>query len=280
MQRTPISGMSAMYSSQPNLSTENDQNNVIRNVNLRKRQLDLNLVMDLKDSLMQSFKEMLIAEVSEMKQQNAQILQSNSEIVQLLYANSADLKLANEKIANLEADNAATTQRVNDLENQLHEVQKQQKKKMVEIRNVPKIEKENVHDLCNALYSTLKIAPAAVVPLMYRKGKSDKSPIVIEFHDENQKEELLDAVRVFNKGKTTKLSSEHLGIKGDKIRVYVSEAVTTMTKKIYAEARELVKNGLFKYCWISRGNVLLRKDEGQAVVMIKSLQQVAAFRLL
>lgn len=262
MHRTPVSGKSTMYSSQPNLCAD-DLNEVVRNVNLRKIKKP-----DYANA-------MLINEVSEMKQQNTHILQSNAEILQLLHGNSAELKLANERIAVLEADNAATAERVNDLKYQLHEVQKQQKKKMVEIRNVPKLEKENVKDIVNTLYNTLNIKPAEFVPQMYRKGKNDKSPIVIEFHDETQKEGLLTAVKVFNKGDgKTKLNSDHLGIKGDRARVYVSEALTTMTKRIYGEARDLVKNGHFQYCWISRGNVLLRKEEGQAAVQIKLLLYV------
>lgn len=270
-----------MYSSQPNLSTEGELNEVVRNANLRKRKNpDFDLATDLKESLMQSFKDMLSVEVSEMKQQNMLILQSNAEIVQLLHANSADLKLANEKIVALEADQAATTQRVTDLENQLHEVQKQQKKKMVEIRNVPRKEKENVMEICSTLYSVLKIKPVTVNPQVYRKGKNNNSPIVIEFQEERHKDELLTAVKLFNKADyKTKLSTDHLGINGDSTRVYVSEALTTMTKKIYGEARDLVKNGKFKYCWISRGNVLLRKEEGESAVLIKSLHQVAALRL-
>lgn len=282
MQRTPKSGHSAMFSSQPNLSTENDLNDVVRNINLRKRKNpDLDLVMDLKDSLMQSFKDMLNAEVSEMKQQNVQILQSNAEIIQLLQANAADLKQANEKIAVLESGHAAALERVNDLEYQLHEVQKQQKKKMVEIRNLPRDDKENIKEICDTLYNTLNIQPAAGIAQMYRKGKNSNSPIVIEFHDENQKENLLTAVKKFNKSEnSSKLSSEHLGVKGDRTKVYVSEAITTMTKKIYGEARDLVKNGQYRYCWISRGNVLLRRDEGQPAVLIKSLHQIAALRSL
>lgn len=204
MQRTPTSGQSAMYSSQPNLSTDNELNDVVRNVNIRKRKKpDFDLGTDLKDSLMQSFKDMLSAEVSELKLQNTQILQSNGEIIQLLHTNSAELKVANEKIAVLEADQAVTTQRLNDLENQLHEVQKVQKKKMVEVRNIPRLDKENIIEICDTLYATLNIKPAAVNPQIYRKGKNKNSPIVIEFHDEKHKEELITAVKVFNKGDKT-----------------------------------------------------------------------------
>lgn len=48
--------------------------------------------MDIKDALLQSFKEMMTSEISEIKEQNKSILESNNEILKLLQISAANYK--------------------------------------------------------------------------------------------------------------------------------------------------------------------------------------------
>lgn len=276
-QRTPKTGMSSLYFSQPDLSSQSSQMEepeFIKKMNLKKRKNDYDLAEDLKESLTKSFKDMLNNEVTEMKQQNLQILKSNTEIIQLLQKNAASYKDISDRMNTLELNHAIALDRINDLEMQLNIYQKQQKRNMIEMRNVPRQDNEDLQNVIFNLHKTLDIQPMSEIKQVFRKGKGD-SPITIEFSNINQKELILRAVKKFNKTNCdSQLNSGHLGIKEKNTKIYVSESLTTITKKILTAARDLVKNGHFKYCWTSRGNVLVRKDDGEPAIQITTLSQI------
>ncbi|CAG4992033.1 unnamed protein product [Colias eurytheme] len=276
MQRSPVTSQS-MFSSQPNLSANSEMNemNLIKNVNIRKRRNpDTDAVSDLKDSLLLAFKDMLNVEVTEMKQQNLQILASNAEILQLLQTNSAEIKIANEKIESLESKYVTALKRIAELEVQINETQQHRLENTVELRNIPKRTNEDVHQICETLFTKMNI-PLHDTSTIYRKGKHNNSPIVIEFSNIKYKDNLLNAVKKFYKNdKNNKLTAEQVGFKGNTDLIYISEALTPTNKKILASARELVKSGQYKYCWVSRGKVLIRKEEGVSAILLKSIDQI------
>lgn len=280
MQRTPKkSSQVEMYSSQPELHTETYDNEIARNVNFRKRKNpDGDEIHDLKESLMKSFKDTLNAEISEMKQQNALILKSNTEILDLLHKNAANFMEINDRLVTLETRHTTAMERIDELESQVNELQKLHNRNIVEIRNVPRQEKENVLTAVKSLYANLQLSATNEILQCYRRGKNN-SPIIVEFKEIKEKEMLLKAVKNFNtKNKEFKLNTNHLGFGGDKLPVYVSEALTPTNRKILAAARDLIKDGLYKYCWTSRGNILIRKNDGEPALVLKSCTQVEALR--
>lgn len=122
-------------------------------------------------------------------------------------------------------------------------------------------------------HKTLGIPQINENVIVFRRGRK-KGPTVIECQDSNSKEKLIKAARKYNSDyKDKPLSTDILGFAGAFTRIYVSQSLTSMSKQILAAARELVKNGV-KYCWASRGNILLRKQEGQPAIVVKSLSQL------
>ena len=111
---------------------------------------------------------------------------------------------------------------------------------------------------------------------MYRKGKGD-APIILEFKGNAEKEKLIKNTKIFvTRGNSDKLTSAHLGIKADTKKVYVSEALTHKTKKILSATKSLMKKGCIKHSWVSRGNVLIRKQDSDSPVLINSFEQLNA----
>lgn len=276
MQRTPTSGQS-LHSSQPNLCTDKDEACGIRNINIKKRKntADHESIIDLKESLLQSFKEMFNAEVAEMKKQNDKILESNAEIMKLLQENTKNYTILNEKVNVLESELATTVKRLNDLDLQVHELQKQQNKSMLEIRNVPRNNKENLQEIVTKLYETLSLkSDLPNDSEIFRRGNNEKASIIIKFKSMKEKDYLTNAIKKFYKDKGNKLNSKHLGVQGNQVNVYISEPLTYITKGLLESARDLIKKGIYKYCWTSRGNVLIRKDNGTPAIVIRSLGQI------
>lgn len=275
MQRTPKSGQKDKYSTCPDLSVDlNEEESSVRNINLRKRKNSEEVqLLEIKDSIMQSIREMMNSEIAEIKNQNTQIIQSNNEILKLLQTNATNYKEVTEKMKTLEIDNAVAMKRINELENQLDVIQKKIIKNVIEIRNIPKKANEDVKKLVKSIYNTLQIQETNDMNI-YRKGNNN-GPIVIEYHESTEKDTLLKAFKKYNAShKDNYLNTEKIGFGGDKSRIYISESLTSLSKKFLAAGRDLVKNGTFKYCWTSRGNVLLRKDEGKPPIVIKSLNQI------
>lgn len=276
MQRTPPS---AIYSSQPNLHTESEDHETIKNINTRKRKnpdaVELN---DLKESIKTMFKDLFAIEISQIKQQNAQIMQSNTEILELLQTNAENFKQLNDKMHTIETKYSKTLDRIDELESQLNNLEKHQNKNIVEVRNVPQQEKENLQSMLALLYENLKLSNMPNVVQCYRKGKHN-APIVLKFRNFEDKEMLLKATKSYNKiNSNQKLSSSHLGLSGNTKPVYISEPLTSINKKILMTARNLVKDGHFKYCWTSRGNILIRKADGEPAMVIKTCAQIETFR--
>lgn len=279
MQHTPRSCQSSLYSSQPNLHIDQQDQEVIKNVNVRKRKNPAcDEISDLKESLMTAFKDLFTAEIAQVKEQNAQIMQSNSEMLDILQANTDSFKQLNDKMLILENKYATAMERIDELELQLNDLQKHRIKNTVEIRNIPKQDKESPQAIVNLLYDYLKLPYTSAISQCYRKGKNN-APIVIEFSNHEEKEKIIKAIKKYNRdNKMDKLNTSHLGFSENATPVYVSEALTTMNKKILTAARSLVKDGHYKYCWTFRGNILIRKNDGDSALVLKSCAQIETLR--
>lgn len=275
MSSTPKPGQ-GKYSSNPDLYMEHQEDeSLIRNINIRKRKnSEQTQFLEMKDSLMQSFKEMMNCEIGELKNQNLKIIESNKEILKQLQLNVVSYKEISDRVKSLELQNKTTLTRISDLELQLHIIQKKLTKNMIEIRNIPRNSNENVKEVVKKICNVLQ-TPHMNDAVIYRKGKNNAA-ITVEFEQAKDRDIILKAFKKYNNEKKDDyLNTEVLGFEGVKSRVYISECLTPMTKKIFAAGRELVKNGIFKYCWVSRGNVLLRKEEGQPALVVKSVEQIS-----
>lgn len=277
MLRSPNSETPMKFLSQPNLAAVSltEEQEAIRNVNLRKRKNpEQDHLADMKEDLLRSFKEMMNTEIAVIKQQNSKLLESNAEIIKLLEISASNYKEISNRVQVIEYNHVAAIERINDLENELNVMQKQLLKNTVEIRNMPYAEKEQVHDIVKTIYNKLNLPAIEDKATVYRRGKNN-GPIIIEYTDTKNKEVLLKAVKKYHsENKDKPLNSEILGIDGETTKIYISESLTPMSRKILAAARELVKNGAYKYCWVSRGNILLRKEDGKPAIVVKSLNQV------
>lgn len=199
-------------------------------------------------------------------------------MLELLHANIANFNQLNNKVVTLENKHAAAIERIEELEINLNDLQKQHIKNKVEIRGIPREEKEDLQTMMSTLYANLKLAPVTDMIQVYRKGKKH-SLFVIDFKTLSDKEVLLKAAKTFNKeNQDFKLNSSHLGYNGNKQPVYISESLTPMSRKILGMARALVKEGHYKYCWTSRGNVLIRKKDGESALILRSCAQLDALR--
>ncbi|CAB3252892.1 unnamed protein product [Arctia plantaginis] len=193
----------------------------------------------------------LVKAIEALTIQNEKLIESNGEIEKILQQNIDQQNLARR--------------------NQLRNV--------LEVRHVPREEKEDLNKIVTKLMRTVDSeANMEHVRQVYRAGKAN-APIVIEFENFNHKIQLLKSVISYNKtNKDRKLNSKNLSIESSITHVYVSDKLTPKTKMLLNAAKQLVKDGSFKYCWASKGIVLLRKSEDETPIRIEKPKDLEKFQ--
>ncbi|XP_046966926.1 uncharacterized protein LOC124534927 [Vanessa cardui] len=214
-----------------------------------------------------------------LKIQNTEILKSNDKIEKTLSHTTAlysDLKKSMEIMS--ENYNKAVT-RIVFLEDQLEEIQRTQRATFIEI-NTPMKEKEDVLQMITQLHSFIGLKlPVDDIRQCYRVKTGNKNPIIVEYQDGHTRNKVLQMVRKFNKVSVDKINTSIFGEQDIKERIYVNESLTPKARKLHFLARQLKKSHGYRYNWISRGKIYVKKTDGDPAIQIKSLDQVEDLKL-
>ncbi|KAJ2951377.1 hypothetical protein O0L34_g13518 [Tuta absoluta] len=224
----------------------------------------------------------LQADIAEIKIQNATIKESNAKIEEsMTFINRQydDLKI---EVQSLKKERMEQKLHIEYLENKLQDLQLRSRTSSIEVRNMPTFKNnetsENLKETVCSIGETvgLNISPNDFRDVYRLPEKSDKPrPVVAEFTSVEIKTKLLSAVQIYNRGKkdkNDKLNTEQIGIQGARRPIYVSEQITGSTKKLFYQSRIFAKENNYTFCWISNGNIFLRKGEGDKQLLIKSEQ--------
>lgn len=230
----------------------------------------------------------LLSEVAQIKKQNTQIQATNTEIRKsndeieksMCYMNQKFEDLRKE-VEVLRKERQEQQKYIESLEQRIIDMQHKSRSSGVELRNVPQENSENHTSLIKTVCSKGKAVgvqiPESELRDIYRvPGKSTSPetprPIIAEFSRVQTKQTLLAAVRSFNKarGKDQKLNTSLIGLPGKHQPVYVAEQLPASTKKLFYQSREFAKKHKYTYCWISNGNIFLRKQEGDKQILIST----------
>lgn len=209
----------------------------------------------------------------------ASIEKQKEEIKASISFLSEKYDVALNQIASLQNEKKEDKKRIIALEERVDYLERKSCSATIEIRSVPKLiseqnKFENKEDLSNFVSKLGKIVDAELkesdIKDIYRIKPHEKfngtGTIIAEFSTVLGKERVLTAVKKFNKDRqqSDKLHTEHLGLKGEKTPIYVSESVTKKTAKLFAQVREFSKKNGYT-CWIFRGAVFLRVNDNKRV---------------
>lgn len=144
----------------------------------------------------------------------------------------------------------------------------------IEIRNLPKKDKETTDDLKNILQATCKalnIELQAFEPKeIYRtENKTNDGPIIVRFSSSITKNQVLSEVKKYNKRNPGKKFNASLIGATNQMPVYISELLNQKTKKLFFISRKFAKENGIKYCWTANGKIFMRKTDGTRYVTIK-----------
>lgn len=150
----------------------------------------------------------------------------------------------------------------------------------IELRNIPilketpkKESKEDIGKMVKCLARSVNVdLNDCDIKDVYRVTTSKEiiKPIIVELNSVMKKEKIIQAVKHFNKGKANsdKLSTKQLDVPGQTKPVFMSEALTSKTQKLFYMARLFARDHHYSYCWTSKGFIYLRKAEGEPAIRV------------
>lgn len=213
-----------------------------------------------------------------------QIKESNANIensIAFLAAQNEELK---KKVDKLEHDKKEDREYINLLEEKIEDLQRDGRKKNLEIKNVPKIENETRGDLIDMVIKlseaiNCKITSANISDIYRVSGRKDgkqNTPIIVEMSTTLLKADILQKCKQHNLSKRDdKLCAKHLGFTtNENSPVYVSEQLTAKAARLRFLARDLAKSKNYIYCWTTFGRVFVRKTDTSRIILINSEAQI------
>ncbi|XP_072945728.1 uncharacterized protein [Epargyreus clarus] len=183
----------------------------------------------------------------------------------------------NETINSLVSKNDYLSSQVKNLTDRLGLVEQNVRATNVEINGIPEHKSENlvrtIQQLGTIVRNPIGDGEIMHVTRVAKFNKENDRPrsVIVKLTCQRRRDELLAAVIKFNKSnRDDKLNSEHLGIGGPRIPVFVSEHLTPTNKYLHAAARKRAKETGTKFIWVRDGRIFARKNEQSPAIYIKN----------
>ncbi|XP_059049922.1 uncharacterized protein LOC131844943 [Achroia grisella] len=218
----------------------------------------------------------LINAMTEIKEQNADIRQS-LDFMSSKYDGLLD------RVTLLEEERKRNINLISLLENKLENMERNLKSSSIEMRNVPQQRNETKEDLLNLVKvtgSALNISlQTSDIRDVYRVNAtaSGSKPIIAELNSSILRNNLIHSIKNYNKeNKSNKFSSTNLHISGPSQPIYISESLSSKTKRLFYLARTAAQTNNYKFCWTRYGRIYVRKSEGASQLIINSENDIKA----
>ncbi|CAB3235086.1 unnamed protein product [Arctia plantaginis] len=222
---------------------------------------------------------------SVIRKQNVEIHQQNDEIQKTVIFLSERYDDALLQISNLKEECNNNKKTVKALESKVDYLEKHIKSASLEFKNLPPSIPETRETLTESIKKlgdviNQPVTDANIKNIFRLKGKmGSPGTVMVEFSTEMLKEGFLGSAKYYNKqNKDNRLNSYHLSDVGPRQPLYVSEALTAMTKRLYYLAREFIKSSEYEQCWTANGKVYIREKEGRPKYLIRTEEDLVGLR--
>lgn len=165
-----------------------------------------------------------------------------------------------EKIQITEENRTEDGKYINHLEDKIEHLEGISRSTSLEIRNIPKNHTEFKQDLVKIVIDIGKciditIHKSDAKDVFRLNKKSNSKPIIIDFTTVPLKENVLIALKKFNRvNKDNKLNTGHVNMDCPKVSIYISENLTPLAKGLYFLTRDFASQNQYKHCWTSHGS--------------------------
>lgn len=230
-------------------------------------------------TLVESFKNEVIQMLTIIKDnQEEEFKQLRKEISEIKNQNQIFQTTVQTKVEELDKQNLRNQKHIEELEDKIEEMERRHRNSAVEIRGIPFDSNEELSKICTNLCDIIGLTSSQnMIKNVYRttRTKNPNKPIVLELPSVSAKKDFMKLYKTYNVNHNqNRLNSEVLKFTGNKNIIYISEHLTTNTRKTFYLARNFAKNHCFKYCWTSNGRVFLRKAENHPALLIRNLDDL------
>ncbi|KAI8425400.1 hypothetical protein MSG28_007155 [Choristoneura fumiferana] len=256
------------YSSQPELSSHTED---ICNVTNRKRKTnpEMHDLISFKQEIGDMFDGFKLSQesrtsklqdsINELHAQNKEIIKTNSNIEKILLHTTTLYEDLKQKYDSLAVSHNDALLKINTLEEQVEEMQRNQRATTLEIRNVPETENENLFEVLDKIHNTLDISVRTEqIKQVKRIKASQNKVIIVDYPNTRTSSAVLKALKMYNVAhKDNKLNTECLDMPGEKRhyslenRLHQQEAICLL-RYIFILKMFIIKkctiNGELKVC--------------------------------
>lgn len=225
----------------------------------------------------ESERTLLRKDIADIKIKIQEVSNTNTDIEKSIDYMSKQFDDAITKVGILEKEAIENRAQIQILQDKIENLERTSFKSAIEVRNVPAKEKETVNDLTTTIINTgkaldLHIQKSDIRDCWRLPGKQGSNrTILAEFTTVSTKTKFLQQARSFNlkRANEDKLNTEHVGIAGKRMPIYVSEHLTSSSRGLFYLTREFARDQKYKFCWTSHGRIFLRKEEGSKQILIR-----------
>lgn len=181
------------------------------------------------------------------------------------------------KFNTLSEEHAQAITKINYLEIQVENLLSLNQQTKLEIRNVPVLKNENLTKIVHSIQETVGLSHEPLDSLNVYRSKVKQKPIIVEFASKNRRDVILNAVKKYNLNNVdNKINTNNIGILSEKMPIFINELLTPTARKIFYIARKIQMNKGYKFCWTSKGKILLKAKEGSPTIAVQTIAQAEA----
>ncbi|KAF6214537.1 hypothetical protein GE061_009280 [Apolygus lucorum] len=176
---------------------------------------------------------------------------------------------------NMKIKCSALEARVVELEGLVQDNEQAPLNNSIEISGVPSLGDKDALDLVKLVGSALNVdISEQMINNCFRRrptaASSDGGSIFLSFVRKTDKDAFMKASR----GKRN-LTSRDLGfLIGEANKIYINHSLTFAKRKVLNLTKTFKREHNYKFVWISNGNILVKKDEREPPILIKSPQDI------
>ena len=155
------------------------------------------------------------------------------------------------------------------LKNEINDRDQMNRLNNVEVRNIPQSRNENlttiIMELSKAIGCNINVTDIDFHSrIAVNKPNQDKiKPIVLKFHKKITKDSFLSAYK-----KCRVLTTTDLKLPGQPHKIFASDHLTPINKKLFADTRIKAKETGYKFVWLSNCKILVRRNESSPIFRI------------
>ncbi|XP_059059109.1 uncharacterized protein LOC131852462 [Achroia grisella] len=161
------------------------------------------------------------------------------------------------------------------LETKINYMEQQGRDCNIEMSNVPENRNENLMLIATTLGTVInqKIEQSDIVFIhrVPHASRDDTRPmnIIVKFASKFLRDSVLVACR------RKRINTELLSVTGPVQYIYVNEHLTVNNKLLFRECRQKAKDHNYKYVWVKKGVVLVRKTDHSRVLAVRTMHDIA-----